>query len=126
MLKTFLLFSSVIWSILGILCFDPAFLAANVGILGNTPAATVELRAMYGGLPLAVGLLSALAVVRPYFVVPALLMLGFLCAGLFSARLLGAVLVAELSSYTLLALLYESVSAAIAFWLWRRDPARAP
>jgi hypothetical protein len=48
--------------------------------------------------------------------------LAFLCAGLFMARLLGALLGAEFSSYTAMGLLFEILSTTFATRLLARLP----
>jgi hypothetical protein len=55
---------------------------------------------------------------------PALVMIGFLGAGLFTARLAGATLGGEFSSYTVMALGLEIVCAAVPVWLLSSARAR--
>ena len=119
----FLGLSAFLWLPYGLLCFvRPDYLAQMAGVTATTVTATVELRAMYGGLQTAVGLLAGLAVRRPGLQRPALIALGFLTAGLGVSRLLGTVAAGELSSYTAFALVIEFGSASLAAWcLSRRE-----
>lgn len=121
MIRSFLGLSAILWLPYGIYCFfQPGALVEIAGVRAVSTTATVELRAMYGGLQAAIGILAALAVFREGLQRPALLTLAFLCAGLGSARLLGAVLEGELSSYNAMGLGFELVSASAAIWLIRR------
>jgi len=111
----FLAASGLLWSIYGLYCFvDPGQLAAAAGVAASSATGTVELRAMDGGLQLAIGVLAGAAFFRPALQRPALLCLAFLCAGLFMARLGGALIALDFSSYTVMGLLFELLSAAFA------------
>lgn len=107
-LRPFLAFSALAWLPYGLLCWlQPELLAGIAGVAAGTTTGTVELRAMYGGLQVALGVLSAAAFLRPSLRRPALIALSFVGAGLFTARGLGALLACELSGYTAGALLFE-------------------
>jgi hypothetical protein len=111
----------------GIFCFvRPGFLDGFAGVAATSATGTVELRAMYGGLQTAFGALALLGALRPAFAHTALLTTAFLCAGLGSFRLLGAMAAGEVSSYTGQGLVFELASTAIAIFLLRRLPARVP
>lgn len=126
MRRLFLGVSALLWCLYGLLCFfDPALLAELAGVASTSGAGTIELRAMYGGLPLALGALAGAAWFQPSLERPALLALAFLCAGLFMGRLLGALLAAEFSDYTAVGLLFELLSSVFATRLVARSPARA-
>jgi hypothetical protein len=120
--RVFLALSALLWLPYGVFCFlRPTYLAEAAGVTAASATATVELRAMYGGLQAVVGLLAALGLVRPTLRRPALLTLAFLCAGLGLARFLGAVLAGELSAYTGAGLAFELTSATVAAWCLSRD-----
>jgi hypothetical protein len=80
---------------------------------------------MYGGLQAALGVLAGVALVQPFMQRPALAALAFVCGGLFTARLLGALVGGEFSSYTAVGLLFELLSSAFATRLLARLPAVA-
>lgn len=110
----------------GIFCFlRPGFLDAFAGVAATSTTGTVELRAMYGGLQTAFGLLALLGALKPAFTHAALLATAFLCAGLGSFRLLGALSAAEVSSYTAQGLVFEFGATAVALLLLRRLPSLA-
>lgn len=119
--RIFLGLSTLIWLPYGIYCFfEPGSLAEAAGVASTTATGSTELRAMYGGLEIAIGALVGLAVLRPALVRPALLTVAFLTAGLGLARLSGALLDGGFSGYTNAALVLELGSAAVAVALLRR------
>lgn len=126
-MRIFLAFSAALWLPYGLYCFvDPGYLAEAAGVAAGSATGTTELRAMYGGLQAAIGALALASLFRAPLRQPALLCIAFLCAGLFTARLAGALLDASFSSYTGMGLAFESGSTAIASWLLVRQPGVAP
>jgi len=119
--RIFLSLSCLAWLPYGLFClWRPDFLAGAAGVVATSATANAELRAMYGGLQIAIGALAGLAVARGGLRRTALVTLAFLCSGLGLARLLGALAAADLSAYTGYALLFEIVSASAAIALLRR------
>lgn len=125
LLRLFLAASALVWLPYGLLCFfAPGFLAEVAGVASTSTTGTIELRAMYGGLQAALGVLAGAAFFQPSLQRPALIALSFVCAGLFMARLLGALLGTEFSSYTAVGLLFELLSSTFATRLLVRLPGR--
>jgi len=125
-LRLFLAASALVWLPYGLFCFfDPTFLAEAAGVASTSTTGTIELRAMYGGLQAALGVLAGAAFFQPSLQRPALLTLSFVCAGLFMARLLGALLSLAFSPYTAFGLLFELLSTTFATRLLSRAPGRA-
>jgi hypothetical protein len=123
MLRLFLGASALIWLPYGVFCFfAPALLAEIAGVASTTTTGTIEIRVMYGGLQMALGVLAGAALFRESLQRPALFTLAFVCGGLFMARLLGAALDAEFSSYTAGALMLEILLSAFAIRLLSRLP----
>jgi hypothetical protein len=117
----FLAVSAAVWLPYGLYCFaNPGFLVEAAGVAATSTTGGIELRAMYGGLQAGIGALALVAVWREALRSSALACLAFLCAGLALARLAGAVLDAELSSYTMVGLGFEVTSAGCAIALLRR------
>jgi hypothetical protein len=121
MARIFLGLSALLWLPYGLYCLlEPGSLDAAAGVTFRSATGSTELRAMYGGLQAALGVLAALAVVRPALVRPALVAFGFLTGGLATGRLLGVALDGGFSSYTAMALALEIPSALFAWLLLRR------
>jgi len=121
--RLFLAVNALLWLPYGLYCLaQPGFLgdAATAGVVATTPTGTTELRAMYGGLQAAIGALALMATRRDDLVRTALIALGFLAAGLFSARVVGALVDGGLSSYTVGALVLESALTVLSIALLRR------
>jgi len=124
--RIFLGFSVLVWLPYGLLClFVPSYLSEVAGVVASSATGTLELRAMYGGLQSAIGVLAAVALFRPTLVRPALLAQVFLCSGLFLARVVGLVFDAGLSGYTVGALGFELFIALVGTWLLTREPVRS-
>jgi hypothetical protein len=124
--RIFLGLSALIWLPYGLLCFfQPGGLAESAGVVFTSATGATELRAMYGGLQAAIGAVALAGALRPALSRSALGLLLVACAGLGSARLLGAGLDGEVSSYTGMALVLELGTVALTGFLLRRAPARA-
>jgi hypothetical protein len=120
--RIFLGFSALIWTPYAIQCLiDPASLSEAANIAATSATGTVELRAMYGGLQAALGLLGLAGALRPALAKYALCAFGVVCAGLGVARLAAASVSGAFSSYTVMALGLELGTVAIVLALWRRS-----
>lgn len=119
-MKIFFGFSVLVWLPYGVYCvFVPESLAEVAGVAASTSTGTTELRAMYGGLQAALGMLSAFALFRTTAAPAAATALCFVAAGLFLGRLIGFALDGSGSGYTFGALAFESTYALIAGWVAR-------
>lgn len=98
----------------------PQEMANLSGMLLMEPAAITDVRAYYGGLQLGLGVWLGLALLRIDLVRPALSLMVLLYASLFFARLGGLWLDGGLQqTFNLYAMLFEGVSATLAFYLLR-------
>jgi hypothetical protein len=116
--------AALAWTPYGLyLLFSPASLESIAGVAAVHGAATTELRAMYGGLQVAIGLLYVGALLREHFVVPVLPVTVVLCGGLLGGRVIGVLSdVGSLDAYNAGALSFEVVLGASAAWLATRSP----
>ena len=122
--RIFFALTALVWLPYGIFCFfQPGYLAQAAGVAPTTTTGAIELRAMYGGLQAGIGAFALAAALLPRLVHPALVAGCFLFAGLALSRLLAALAMGELSSYTIAALCLEWGSTVIALWLLRRHEA---
>jgi hypothetical protein len=118
----FLGLSALVWLGYGLYCFvAPQSLADGAGVAFRSPTGATELRAMYGGLQAAIGVLAALGALRARWRRHALVALVFLTGGLASARLAGLALDGGTSAYTAVALAFEWASTAAALFLLSRE-----
>jgi hypothetical protein len=118
--KVFLVVSVLIWLPYGLYCtFSPEYLADAAGVSAMTPTATTEIRAMYGGLQAAIGVMCAVSLVRPHYVGSALFSVSFLTGGLALARIFGFFMDDSGSTYTYGAIFFEAINTAIAVRLAR-------
>ena len=123
--RIFLSLSALIWLPYGLYCFaSPGALAEMFGVAASTPTGATDLRATYGGLTTALGVLALLGAVSAEWRRHALVTLGTACAGFGVARLGGVALDGGLTAYTVQALVLEFVTLGFAIWLLRR-PAEA-
>lgn len=120
--RLFLAANAVAWLPYGLYCLvAPAQLAELAGVAATTPTGSTELRAMYGGLQAAIGLLALTGALRRDLERTALVAIAFLTCGLFSARTYGALVDGGLSGYTGGAIVFESSLAALSIWLLRQQ-----
>ncbi len=125
--RVFLGLMGLMWASYGVWCFiNPGFLQESVGVaaLAGTPG-LVDIRATYGGVQTAVGVLLLGGALRPENTRSVLATYGVLCAGLGSARLAAALLSSEWSSYTAIGVAFELGSVAVVLALLARSRASA-
>lgn len=123
-IRAFLVVSVLVWLPYGLYCLlQPGFLAEGAGVAAISPTGSTELRAMYGGLQAAVGVMALAALRWTELRRPYLLLIAFLASGLGFGRLLGVLLDGGLSSYTAFALIFEIAMVSAAVWLLRQPDA---
>ena len=122
--RIFLGITALIWLPYGIYCFfQPGTLAGTAGIAFTSPTGATDLRATYGGLTAALGVLALLGALRSEWARYALVTLGTACAGFGIARLFGTALDGGVGTYTVQALVLEFGTLGLAFYLLRRPAA---
>jgi len=125
--RIFLIVSVLIWIPYGLYClYDPSFLEEAAGIAATNTTGATEVRAMYGGLQIAIGLLALFALLNPSRVDSALWCLAILIGGIGLARVLAALMAGDASTYTLGGASFEFVASAWATWLLSRRSAGTP
>jgi hypothetical protein len=127
MARAYLIIAGLMWVLYGIyLLVMPQALAATAGVAATTLTGVIELRAMYGGLEMAVGAFALSAAVLPGMLRSGLLAMGLACAGLGLTRLGSAAAAGEFSTYTRQGLALELTLTALALWLFLRQARAAP
>lgn len=119
--RTFLLVLGVAFLPYGIYCFlVPGYLLGAAGVSASTPTGVTELRAMYGGLQAAFGVLMLSSARDPRIAIAGLAAAACVMPGLGLARLAGVVMDGSVSAYTIGALVFELGSSAVAISLLRK------
>lgn len=122
-IRVFLFVLAIAWTPYGMYCLAfPEALGALAGVEATSATALTELRAMYGGLQIAVGLSALLGFFRVVYVDKVLFTQLVIVAGLGSGRLAGALLGADLSGYTLGALAFEWLTVLFCIMAMRSQP----
>lgn len=126
MARIFLVIAGLMWVVYGAyLLAVPQALAPLAGVSATSVTGTIELRAMYGGLEIAVGLFCLIAAFLPGMLFSGLLMMGLASAGFGITRLLSAAYAGEFSTYTRQGLSLELPLMLISAWfLFRQRSAR--
>jgi len=116
----FLRFIGVVFAGYGIyLCFNPNYLLELLE-LGHSIPGKVEVRAMYGGLQLGVGLLLLWGAQRPPIQQQMACAVMIACfAGLAGARAVGLLLDGQ-DTYNLAAFIFESASLVVSVYLYAK------
>ncbi len=118
--RVFLILSGLLWLPYGVYCFFvPTMLNLAAGLSFAGPTGATEVRAMYGGLQIGIGLLCFLGVARDDWRQTALRALLVLVSGLFLTRVAGLAIDGSLSAYTTSALVFEGLTVAAAAYLQR-------
>lgn len=106
--RIFLFFLAIAWTPYGFYClFFPEALAVFAGVEATSVTATTELRAMYGGVQIAIGLSALLGFFRVVYVDKVLFAQLVIVSGLGTSRLISALIAGDGSVYTLGALVFE-------------------
>ena len=119
--KIFLGLNALLFIGYGLACLvSPSLVADQTGMVLASGVASAEVRAMYGGLQTAIGLLALLGILRPGMQGACLLALGFLYFGLASGRAIGIMVETDTGAYNTGALIFEAVFGALAVMLLSR------
>ena len=99
----------------------PTYFASTVEIELPTTTALADLRAIYGGLSLSVGIFFALGLVRPALVLPVLWLIAGSSLALGLSRVYSTLVSGTPGSQIFLFTALELVAAALGAWLYTRE-----
>ena len=117
-MKPYLIFTVLVWLPWGLLCvFDTTVIEDVIGVASVTASGNSDLRAMYGGVQTAVGLMAVLALYDRWFFPNLLFTLAIVGACLASSRTYGLWVDDSSTAYTWGVLAYEYF-AAISSVIW--------
>lgn len=125
-IRILLLVLAVGWTPYGMYCLAfPEFLGPIAGVEATTATGLAELRAMYGGLQIAVGLAALAGFLRSDYIERALWVQVVAVGGIGSGRLVGLMAGGDVSGYTLGALAFEWLTLALCIAALRALPKSA-
>ena len=105
----------------GLVCFiHPATIGIESGLAMPTPSSVIEVRAEYGGLPMALGLFFFAAAFREIEVRTGLLVMLTALTGYATARIAAVVISGTIDPYNTAAIAYELTTALLALWTLKR------
>ena len=106
--------TSLFFFVHGLVCFiHPATIGIESGLAMPTPGSVIEVRAEYGGLPVALGLFFLAAAFRKIEVRTGLLVMVTVLVGYASARIAAVVIAGTVDQYNIAAIAYEVTSALL-------------
>lgn len=121
--KVYLLLNAIMWLPYGIACFfNPAMLTDLTGITMTSSIAITEIRAMYGGVQTAIGILCLIGFLKASMMRPALATLAFVLAGLAVSRSIGLLIDSSGSEYIYGAVGFEITTAVMSWILFLKQP----
>jgi len=116
--KPYLIFNAMVWLPWGLICiFDLARIHDVIGVTSINPSGSTDIRVMYGGVQLAVGLMAALALYDGRYFKSFVHALAFMGCTMALSRTYGLVVDHSSTFYTWGVLLYEA-SAGVSAILW--------
>ncbi len=105
---------------------DPSAMTGPAGLDASAPGATTEVRALYGGLQIGLGVLLIWSVLDPSRWASGLLAYGLLLGAVGDCRFIGLLLEGHWTGFHLFALGFEWITAVLALFLWWRLRQGAP
>jgi hypothetical protein len=113
--------TGLVFFIHGLVCFVyPATIGIESGLAMPTPGSVIEVRAEYGGLPMALGLFFFAAALQKVQIRTGLLVMVTALGGYASARVVAVLISGHVDSYNLAAIAYEVISVFLGLWALRR------
>jgi hypothetical protein len=124
--KVFVGANALVYIAFGPLCyFWPEEFASQLDIALNSATALADFRAMYGGIPLGVGVVMLLGVLNAAWMRSALMLAVLCAAGLMVGRLLTLADTGGVTMPIYVFLSLEVGTVAIGYWLYRKLPTQS-
>ena len=113
--------TGLVFFVHGLVCFiHPATIGLESGLAMPTPSSVIEVRAEYGGLPIALGLYFLAAALQKIEVRTGLIVMLTATAGYATSRILAVAIMGQLDQYNAAAILYEVTTALLSLWALKR------
>lgn len=113
--------TGLVFFIHGLICFiHPATIGFESGLALPTFGSVIEVRAEYGGLPMALGLFFFAAALRRIESRTGLIVMVTVVSGYALARMAAVVIAGEVDTYNVSAIAYEVTTALLGLWALKR------
>ena len=113
--------TGLVFVVHGLVCFiHPATIGLESGLAMPTPSSVIEVRAEYGGLPIALGLFLLAAALQKIEVRTGLIVMLTATAGYATSRILAVAIMGQLDQYNTAAILYEVTTALLSLWALKK------
>jgi hypothetical protein len=117
--------TGLVFFVHGLVCFiHPATIGLESGLAMPTPSSVIEVRAEYGGLPIALGLFFLAAALQRIEVRTGLIVMLTAVTGYASSRIVALAMMGQPDQYNTAAIIYEVTTALLGFWALRMLPAK--
>jgi Domain of unknown function (DUF4345) len=117
--------TGLVFFVHGLVCFiHPATIGLESGLAMPTPSSVIEVRAEYGGLPIALGLFFLAAALQRIEVRTGLIVMLTAVTGYASSRIVALAMMGQPDQYNTAAIIYEVTTALLGFWALRLLPAK--
>ncbi|MBW1758240.1 MAG: DUF4345 family protein [Deltaproteobacteria bacterium] len=117
--------TGLVFFVHGLVCFiHPATIGLESGLAMPTPSSVIEVRAEYGGLPIALGLFFLAAALQRIEVRTGLIVMLTAVTGYASSRIVALAMMGQADQYNTAAIIYEVTTALLGFWALRLLPAK--
>ncbi len=109
--------TGLVFFVHGLVCFiHPATIGIESGLAMPTPSAVIEVRAEYGGLPMALGIFFFAAALQKIKICTGLIVLITALTGYATARIAAVLIAGQIDQYNAAAITYELTTALLALW----------
>ena len=113
--------TGLVFFVHGLVCFiHPATIGIESGLAMPTPSSVIEVRAEYGGLPIALGLFFLAAALQKIEVRTGLIVMLTATAGYATSRILAVAIMGDVDQYNAAAILYEVTTALLSLWALKK------
>ena len=112
--------TGLVFFVHGLVCFiHPVTIEFESGLAMPTPSSLIEVRAEYGGLPVALGLFFLADALRKIEVRTGLIVMVTVLTGYATARITAVFMMGAVDQYNIAAIVYEVTSASLGVWALR-------
>jgi len=113
--------TGLVFFVHGLVCFShPATIGIESGLAMPTPSSVIEVRAEYGGLPMALGLFFVAAALQKIEIRTGLIVMLTVLTGYAATRITAVIISGEIDTYNAAAITYEVTTALLAAWALTR------